>query len=553
MTTISPQSSPSSRIRNNMEQQHIPSGSGTRYANPRQHHHTNSKKRVVTPPSRPLSSQQYYQMNKSQVQRSPEQNVFEDSEPINNQNNPKWKIFKSSGNKIYEHKKNGSDDSLPVMPTIAMGYENSIQNQLQSRGELRITNNGYFFEKNEEPRYRYGPGPGTGTSPNQGPTPGPSPGGYFPPQGYQQGPPQGYQNYGYQSPQYYQQYQQAPSFYTPQPEYKEAISAPWEYEKFYNRYENHWRGFDISSQQAPQSIQQQPPTPPEPLIHPVYDPEFRSKPREPRERDDESAQRQKVLESPKRDEGFLKPEDTVNSSNTSIRSDVRPVLPKDPSRESFIARAGPSDVDNEIESTNVSKTPEILIQQPHQTTTISSQQQELSQPVKIQKKKGFLKKMFNTNDSKKKKKKDKRSITPSDQPSNQQLVVPKNLELTPNRQPQSSLSQPVSPSNSTFSQNDLRDGFPTPSPHRSIQPSSASQSTVRRSNRNEDITIMSTLSNIPILSNIFERIDQSNLTPNSKLLVKFALIFWIMYEVNSIFQIFSEYVELISGIFKVDS
>lgn len=47
---------------------------------------------------------------------------------------------------VYRHRQD-STDSLELMPTIAIGYENSMDKQLRrSAGELRITGTGYYFE-----------------------------------------------------------------------------------------------------------------------------------------------------------------------------------------------------------------------------------------------------------------------------------------------------------------------------------------------------------------------------------------------------------------------
>lgn len=58
----------------------------------------------------------------------------------------KRKPGKSTDNDRYHHRQ-GSDDSLELMPTIAMGYENSFDKRLKrSQGGLRITGDGYYFE-----------------------------------------------------------------------------------------------------------------------------------------------------------------------------------------------------------------------------------------------------------------------------------------------------------------------------------------------------------------------------------------------------------------------
>jgi hypothetical protein len=78
--------------------------------------------------------------------------VFDDEHT--RQNNSRLRLFGKKADKkpkdsksLYTHKQ-GSDDSLALMPTLAMGYENSLDKQLKkSAGELRITGDGYYFER----------------------------------------------------------------------------------------------------------------------------------------------------------------------------------------------------------------------------------------------------------------------------------------------------------------------------------------------------------------------------------------------------------------------
>lgn len=89
--------------------------------------------------------------------------VFEEKKPMigmNTLNNmrmfgkskaEKSKIrLKQQSSVMYQHRQ-GSDDSLELMPTLAIGYENSMDKRLKkNNGELRITSDGYYFEQFED-------------------------------------------------------------------------------------------------------------------------------------------------------------------------------------------------------------------------------------------------------------------------------------------------------------------------------------------------------------------------------------------------------------------
>lgn len=82
--------------------------------------------------------------------------VFEDhlEQSSNGPLNSKIRLFSRTktesksvpNHNVYRHRQD-STDSLELMPTIAIGYENSMDKQLRrSAGELRITGTGYYFE-----------------------------------------------------------------------------------------------------------------------------------------------------------------------------------------------------------------------------------------------------------------------------------------------------------------------------------------------------------------------------------------------------------------------
>jgi hypothetical protein len=90
--------------------------------------------------------------------------VFDDEDT--RQNNSRLRLFGRKADRkpkvsksLYTHKQ-GSDDSLALMPTLAVGYENSLDKQLKKNaGELRITGDGYYFERapddEDNPGYTY--------------------------------------------------------------------------------------------------------------------------------------------------------------------------------------------------------------------------------------------------------------------------------------------------------------------------------------------------------------------------------------------------------------
>ncbi|KAH3679629.1 hypothetical protein WICMUC_000861 [Wickerhamomyces mucosus] len=60
----------------------------------------------------------------------------------------KYKIFKDQyPTQFYQHNSN-SDDDISLMPTLAIGFENSFKNRRKNReNDLRITDEGYYFQE----------------------------------------------------------------------------------------------------------------------------------------------------------------------------------------------------------------------------------------------------------------------------------------------------------------------------------------------------------------------------------------------------------------------
>lgn len=126
---------------------------------------------AVTPRSRPKSTQRaspkpqfYYEPHRANnivFEESPEEIMArKKAEKSKRKNQNKFAMFNKkptndeadyTPSPLYSHR-NGSDDALELMPTIAMGYENSLDKQMRNMpnaGELRITGNGYYFRPEE--------------------------------------------------------------------------------------------------------------------------------------------------------------------------------------------------------------------------------------------------------------------------------------------------------------------------------------------------------------------------------------------------------------------
>lgn len=438
----------------------------------------------------------------TRIHSSPDQ-VFV-TPPAQTSNPPKWQIFQkqTQGKQLFEHT-NKSDDSLELMPTIAMGYENSLNKKLQRRGELRITGDGYFFDQGPEEApqydnrgYRYNTDPRyQGYSPNQYLNPG-SPG-----REYEQ-----YERYNNRAP----------------------ITSVRDYER--HKYDvSGGVQRKVSSEKLEQDSR--------PRIHPVYDDRTdedwangrgsmnssRSY-HDLKQRYEEDMRRGVALGPYEQDEyRRLRPptarEKSYERSISVERGKIRTISserPRTPTGEDerLMNQNGdyfdqmpiiPQDIPQDIP-----QEPSIPIQQP--------QQQQQQQIIRSGKKKGFLKKMF-TNDGKKKKYRKGNQVEISsgssiprmeiDQPSIESIQDIDSL----NRVDQDQQQQPIEP----------------------------------------EIQFTSIINNFPIISNIFQKIDDSGLPNNSKFLIKAMLLFWIFYEINSIFEIIGEWFNIFGSLFRTNN
>lgn len=414
----------------------------------------------------------------TRIHSSPDQ-VFVSSPPSTSSqisNPPKWQIFQKQqqGKQLFEHT-NKSDDSLELMPTIAMGYENSLNKKLQRRGELRITGDGYFFDQGPEDQYdnrgyryntdpRYYQGPGS--------------------------PEQQYERYNTRAP----------------------ITSVRDYER--HKYDVSGGGIQrkVSSEKIEQVVDSRP------RVHPVYDDRGDDdwiSGRHSRSYHDlkqryEEDMRRAAAVGPYEQEEYrrLRPptareesyEKSMNAERVKIRSvsSERPRTPID-DEERLMNQNG-----NYFEQIPI--VPQDIPQEP--IIPIQRQQLQVIKPVK---KKGFLKKMF-TNESKKRK---SRKINQPEMMS----PIPR-IEIEPMDQSQDIIEPTQS------------DQEPTSPPIES------------------EIQLTSIINNFPIISNIFQKIDDSGLPNNSKFLIKAMLLFWIFYEINTIFEIIGEWFSMFGSLFK---
>jgi len=438
-------------------------------------------------PSYPKQTSTVYSgdVHHQRIHSSPDQ-VFVNPQP---QSTPIWQRFKTnSNNQLYEHT-NKSDDSLELMPTLAMGYENSINKKLQQkRGELRITSDGYFFDQgynsdndhdyNNRAYNNHGYGYGYGYDMNGGEV---SPGGI----------------------------NRSRALYDQEREYRNRIHPVYDHEFWRSSYENDGvrsKRFnnDLGSyDQYGGSMMHSEKIEARPLINQ-------------REKSYEkmvSVEPLKVSSPGDRSD----PDRKVNQTNELLAS-LTP-LPQSECRISPVSS-------NQEEPIQSSQPPQL------------PQQQQQQIILKSPKRKSFFKKIFNNNGIGKKHDKSSKRNNQHEQTSNLR---------------QHNQVQPNNLNNSMIYVKDLQAV--------QIQPNNELEPVISTPDIGQDQLIISEpsfnlvtfITNFPIISNIFNKINESSLHPQSKLLLKMVLIFCVLYEINTVFEIIGEWFSIFGSIFNIGS
>ncbi|CAM9021367.1 unnamed protein product [Wickerhamomyces anomalus] len=382
--------------------------------------------------------QQQQQLHHHRIHSSPAQ-VFEN--PPSNQSS-KWQILKHNEKQIYEHT-NKSDDSLELMPTIAMGYENSINKKLQRHhGELRITGDGYFFDHGYDDNdrdYRYGP--------------------------------------RQDDWRYNQQYQQ-----------NNKVPLRPEYNR--NR------------------------------VHPVYDQGDDRYGDDGSNRGDYRTGRFDSRDDfPRSVESSLRPPVDTCAVHRSKRSygELRPVNSREKSFERVMSSERIRSPSHEIDHRKASRNSEYYepVAIPSEPPLVLDEKQlnpQELQPIMIKspKKKGFFKKMFTNNDGKLRKKSKSKKLESSLTPSTNLIQEPGNI-----------------PEEGYIQEDVISDNAPI----------------------DNGSSIVTFIENFPIISNIFNKIDEIPIPHQSKLMLKALLLFWILYEINTLFEIIGDWFRMFGSVF----
>lgn len=411
---------------------------------------------------KPQQQQQQQQLHHHRIHSSPAQ-VFEN--PPSNQSS-KWQILKHNEKQIYEHT-NKSDDSLELMPTIAMGYENSINKKLQRHhGELRITGDGYFFDHGYDDNdrdYRYGPR----------------------------------QDDWRYNQQYQQQQQSSSGAYG-----REGQFIPSD--GYYMR----------------KSYEQSRPEYNRNRVHPVYDQDDKRYGDDGPNRGEYRAGRFDSRDDfPRSVESSLRPPVDASAVHRSKRSygELRPVNSREKSFERVMSSERIRSPSHELDHRKASQNSEYYepVAIPSEAALVLDEKhlnsQEL-QPMMIKspKKKGFFKKIFTNNDSKLRKKSKSKKLEPSLTPSTNLIQEPGNT-----------------PGEGSIQEDDISDNAPI----------------------DNGSSIVNFMENFPIISNIFNKIDESPIPHQSKLILKALLLFWILYEINTLFEIIGDWFRMFGSVF----